>query len=671
MTALRAFFAEPLTDPPESARVGYLVPVQRDKGRLKVPLLLCLLVLLSGARGLGVGHLSDDWLILSHASRGGAASDWVEPWLGMGEESILYHRPLFTALYAAEYALFGTDPFWPHVHHLLWHLAAVLLLYSLLKQLEVPRSSSALAAALFAIHPQLAASVGWLAARCGIAAATLSLLTACLWVTAARRERAGTSPTGPRLAAWCSAMLAPLFQESGYLALITPLVIDVTLLRPTRISLIRRHLPFALLGVMLLALRMKALGTLGGGYPNPLGLLAGGEASMDALQSAWGTLLRMLGAGPSEFFSGNRLLPVTGGLLLAVIAMASWLQVRNHRERSSFQNSRMSGYRLASCLLLLFGLQFLLLLLTSNPTLGPATGHRWYLALSYICALTGLLSAPLLRRVEDMGPVALLVALYGIGFLTVQEHLIEGDASVKKVLTELHSISAAKDLPKGPMIVSCLPEARFGIPTFHWGLREAVNPPFTKKPFPRPIYPVHRFMYLGDGPGHALHPPLEALLYATGKDPVMVTMKDPHTPHSDDLSRFDFTLPTGNPKQPYVAVPRSDVARYVASLFSPTTVRVMEPPLDSQRGLPLDLSVRIALDGAREAELFAFLETFDTRIAMRVEGDQAVIEIGKKLSDYLRFSTSETEVYLLVVAYEDAARKRRRLSPLITVRVAR
>ena len=85
----------------------------------------------------------------------------------------------------------------------------------------------------------------------------------------------------------------------------------------------------------------------------------------------------------------------------------------------------------------------------------------------------------------------------------------------------------------------------------------------------------------------------------------------------------------------------------------------------------MDLSVRIALDGAREAELFAFLETFDTRIAMRVEGDQAVIEIGKKLSDYLRFSTSETEVYLLVVAYEDAARKRRRLSPLITVRVGR
>jgi hypothetical protein len=42
---------------------------------------------------------------------------------------------------------------------------------------------------------------------------------------------------------------------------------------------------------------------------------------------------------------------------------------------------------------------------------------------------------------------------------------------------------------------------------------------------------------------------------------------------------------------------------------------------------------------------------------------------GKKLSDYLRFHGQETDVYLMVIAYEDAEKKTRRFSPLMTVRV--
>jgi hypothetical protein len=537
-----------------------------------------------------------------------------------------------------------------------------------LRQLGASTLAALFGAALFAVHPQLGASTGWLAARCGIGAATMTLLTAVLWMSARRREREHQSSALLKASALFAAALAPLFQESGYLALLTPLMLDLFLSKSSAKSLLRRHSMFATLGIGLLTLRYVAIGTLGGGYPNPMGLLAGGEAAQDALASGGKTLVRMVGAIPIEFFDSNRLLQIACLALTLLTVTMSLLLVRK-KKGTALLRTTPPLLNPALALLALAALQFILLLLTSNPTLVPATGHRWYLALAFGCGALALCAAPLFERRGYAGPAILLFACYLGGHLVVQKQLREGDKSVKKVLLQLDAIGEKQDLPKGPMMVSCLPEARWGIPTFHWGLREAINPPFRPKAYPRTVYPIHRFMYLGGSKGHALHPPIEALLYALGYDPVMVTMKDPHVPHSDDLSQYDFTLPTGDPAKPYVAVPREEVAKYVASLFSPKTVEVLTPELTSVARLPLSLRVSVNLEGAVSAELFAFLPTFDTRIEMPARDGVASIEVGKKLSDYLRFHGGETDVFLIVVAYEDSAKTRRRLSPLITVRV--
>lgn len=635
-------------------------------------LLLGLFAAIAASPTLPVGHLSDDWVILSHVSRHGTAPDWSGPWLGMSRESILYYRPLFTSLYAAEFALAGTDPLPARIHHLLWHVAAVLLLHGLLRSLGLGTAAALFGAALFAVHPAIGASVGWLAARCGIGAATLTLLTAVLWMACRRRESEGLPAPALRACALASAAMAPLFQESGYLALTTPLILDGFLGPRRRMRhLIRRHAPFAAAGAILLLVRFLAIGTLGGGYPNASGLLAGGEAGGIAAKETGLTLLRTLAAIPPELFRGNLLPGVGAGLILCVV-VAMGIQARLRGSgvaRTPGGAGHPSGTRVLSLLGTLYALQFLLIALSSNPALNLSTGHRWYLALAFLCGALAAIAAPLLARPRTSGPCALLLVLYLGGFLAAGLQLRAGDRSVRKVLDRLHEIAREPDLPKGPMIVSCLPEARRGIPTFHWGLREALNPPFAGRPFPREIYPVHRFMYLETGGAHNLHPPIEALLYASGRDPGMVTMVDPHRADSDEIRRFDFTLPTGDPERPYVPVPREGVAAYIASLFSPVPVRILEPAQAVVSSLPLSLPLRIAADGAVAIELFAFLPTFDTRMEIPIVDGEARADPGPKFSDYLRFLGGDTEFFLVAVAYEDQARTRMRLSPAIAVQV--
>jgi hypothetical protein len=198
-------------------------------------------------------------------------------------------------------------------------------------QLGASTLAALFGAALFAVHPQLGASTGWLAARCGIGAATMTLLTAVLWMSARRREREHQSSALLKASALFAAALAPLFQESGYLALLTPLMLDLLLSKSSAKSLLRRHSMFATLGIGLLTLRYVAIGTLGGGYPNPMGLLAGGEAAQDALASGGKTLVRMVGAIPIEFFDSNRLLQIACLALTLLTVTMSLLLVRKKK----------------------------------------------------------------------------------------------------------------------------------------------------------------------------------------------------------------------------------------------------------------------------------------------------------------------------------------------------
>jgi cytochrome c-type biogenesis protein CcmH/NrfG len=64
-----------------------------------------------------------------------------------------------------DYALSGTQPFWPHLHALLLHGAVGFLLSRLLLRLGAAPPLALVAAALFVVHPALAESVAWVSGR--------------------------------------------------------------------------------------------------------------------------------------------------------------------------------------------------------------------------------------------------------------------------------------------------------------------------------------------------------------------------------------------------------------------------------------------------------------------------------------------------------------------------
>ena len=379
--------------------------------RLLVLPALVVLTLAGGWRSLGVGHLSDDWVMVSHVSRKGSMSSFTEPWLGMGEKSVLWHRPLFTALYDVDYRLFGVDPLPAHVHHLLWHALAVCLLYGIVRRLGGNRGAAFFGALLFAWHPYLAGTTGWLAARCGTVSGTLTLLCVLAWL----HFRACSPGRGTLLflTSLIAAIAAALTQESGYLALIVPLTIDVFHDRPRRElgDLVRTHALFALCGVGLLGLRWVALGTFKGGYPFAQGILVGGEAATKTLEDLGEALLRVPGAAPPEFLWGGLLLPV----IAAVVTLSVFLAGRGTRWRPG-----------ALRMLIILALtQVTIFTLVSDTVLAPTTGQRWYTALGLWCGVLAWAASPMLKGKLLLLP-CLLIPLHLAGYLQVQDVLVRG-----------------------------------------------------------------------------------------------------------------------------------------------------------------------------------------------------------------------------------------------------
>jgi len=85
----------------------------------------------------------------------------------------------------------GADPTWHHAANLALHLANVLLFYWLLVRTTRSPWPSALAAALFAVHPLHVESVAWIAERKDVLSTLFWLLALHAWVGWARNRSAG------------------------------------------------------------------------------------------------------------------------------------------------------------------------------------------------------------------------------------------------------------------------------------------------------------------------------------------------------------------------------------------------------------------------------------------------------------------------------------------------
>jgi hypothetical protein len=266
---------------------------------------LCALVLFG--RTLGGGFLSDDFLlpVLGGIEGEGLRVDWAavladfgRPWLGF---DLPFYRPMLSLSFAGDLAL-GGGAAWPfHLTNLLLH-ALVTATAAALGALLVPRRPAAaawIAGLCVALHPVAAEPVAWIAARnSGLEVAFRSLAMLCF----ARHLRDGTGRT--RIAALLLGAAAFATKESAVMLPVSLLAIDL-LDRPRRPlgQRIRLQLPFALLVLGYLGLRVLVLGT-------PFG--EGGGAAPGSIASRIGTKLAALLHGGS-FATG----PLLGFVLAA------------------------------------------------------------------------------------------------------------------------------------------------------------------------------------------------------------------------------------------------------------------------------------------------------------------------------------------------------------------
>ena len=151
---------------------------------------LCLLVVVSYLPALSAGFLWDDVVLTESTSLhtwSGLAQIWFAP-RGLNQYEIHYW-PLLYTLFWLEHKLWGLAPLGYHLVNLLLHTGVVLLLWRLLRRLEVP--GAWFAAAVFAVHPLHVESVAWVIGRKDILATVCYLASVLAYIRFTEMPRGG------------------------------------------------------------------------------------------------------------------------------------------------------------------------------------------------------------------------------------------------------------------------------------------------------------------------------------------------------------------------------------------------------------------------------------------------------------------------------------------------
>jgi tetratricopeptide (TPR) repeat protein len=147
------------------------------------------LLTLSPVLGCGFVNYDDPYYVTENVHLRGGLS-----WAGVswGFTTFLQGNwhPLVWLSLMLDARLYGVDhPFGFHLTNLLWHTGSALLLFAALRRLTGDPWPSALAAALFAVHPLNVEPVAWVSDRKGVVSTFFAVLT--LWAYARYAERPG------------------------------------------------------------------------------------------------------------------------------------------------------------------------------------------------------------------------------------------------------------------------------------------------------------------------------------------------------------------------------------------------------------------------------------------------------------------------------------------------
>lgn len=261
---------------------------------------------------------SDDWLLLERTSHAKTVfADWFGPQFG-ATDLWWFHRPVVTTSFWVDRMLAGDDPLWLLRSNVVLHAVSALLLAFAWRRVATD-ATAFLAGLLWAVAPCHAGAVLWIAGRSDLLATlfTLASIVALL--------RAMTGQRGGRTASLVLLLLALCSKEVAFAA---PALLSATAfaLAPrgermrTALRLTAAHW---VLFCLVLAGRVLAIGTLGGGYSGttyePLAMATGLAAIAVQLLA------------PAAWIPGELLLPdqhpFGAGFtaLLGPMAMLGWL----------------------------------------------------------------------------------------------------------------------------------------------------------------------------------------------------------------------------------------------------------------------------------------------------------------------------------------------------------
>jgi hypothetical protein len=137
-------------------------------------------------RDAGFFYLDDDLYVTENpAVREGLTIDGLKH--AYLESHGAHWMPLAFTSHMIDVSLFGLTPRGPHVVNVLLHALNALLLLVLLWRATDALAPSAVAAALFALHPMRVESVAWIAERKDVLSVLFGLLTLHVWVSYARQ----------------------------------------------------------------------------------------------------------------------------------------------------------------------------------------------------------------------------------------------------------------------------------------------------------------------------------------------------------------------------------------------------------------------------------------------------------------------------------------------------
>lgn len=191
-----------------------------------------------------------------------------------------YYRPLATASFALDYAIWGERPAGFHATNIALHLLTCLVLYRVIRRITGNPSASLVATLLFSVHPANSEPVGYISSRADILCALFLLLSFLGFLRA--------TDTGKRRDLALSLVAFSLALFSKIVALILPPLLAVYLmLYGNREKWVRSLVPYVTVSIAFLVLRSWVLTMeVWGPIPFPIRVANAGLFLVDYLQNA-------------------------------------------------------------------------------------------------------------------------------------------------------------------------------------------------------------------------------------------------------------------------------------------------------------------------------------------------------------------------------------------------